>query len=212
MTNYKFKKVGAIILVTLSILGTVSFASTSEYGAKGTEEQIEYSLEDMLQYALEDEELAYAEYELIINELNADRPFTNIIRAEATHIEAVKNLYDTYDLEIPEINASEHVVLPSSIEEALATGVTAEIENIAMYEKFLAQELPDDVRYVFEALKKGSESHLQAFQVNGTRARGNGRVGTSEQRGNMRQGKGNSNINSNERLNKNQTDDCLLLN
>ena len=40
----------------------------------------------------------------------------------------------------------------------------AEIANIAMYDKFLSYELPLDVKTVFEALKKGSISHLEAFE------------------------------------------------
>jgi hypothetical protein len=35
-----------------------------------------------------------------------------------------------------------------------------------MYESFLEQDLPEDVRSVFEKLKAGSESHLLAFQKN----------------------------------------------
>ena len=33
-----------------------------------------------------------------------------------------------------------------------------------MYVSFLAGELPDDVRVVFERLKAGSENHLIAFE------------------------------------------------
>ena len=42
--------------------------------------------------------------------------------------------------------------------------VVDEIENIAMYERFLQQELPKDVRQVFESLKNASENHLRAFR------------------------------------------------
>ena len=57
-------------------------------------------------------------------------------------------------------------MVPSSIQNAFETGIQAEIDNIAMYEAFLENDLPDDVRAVFEELKKGSESHLQAFSRN----------------------------------------------
>jgi hypothetical protein len=33
-----------------------------------------------------------------------------------------------------------------------------------MYETFLDQNLPDDVRIVFESLMHASENHLRAFQ------------------------------------------------
>ena len=45
--------------------------------------------------------------------------------------------------------------------------MTAEVHNIAMYEAFLKQEdLPDDVRAVFEALTRASGNHLRAFEQN----------------------------------------------
>ncbi|WP_461207710.1 hypothetical protein [Clostridium sp. DL1XJH146] len=150
---------------------------TENYGAKGASTTEDYTIKEMLQYALEDEHLAYAEYELIINELGAERPFTNIIKAEEKHIEEVEILYDAYDMEIPEVDASEHIILPNSIEEALYAGVDAEIENIAMYEKFLSQDIPDDIREVFVALKEASESHLAAFEGSNGQGEGAGQSG-----------------------------------
>jgi hypothetical protein len=100
-----------------------------------------------------------------MDEFNVSRPFSNIIKAEQSHQNAILYLYDVYGFEIEEFDASEHVVLPNSLPEIYDVGVEAEIANIAMYDKFLATEdLPDDVRRVFEALKNGSISHLQAFE------------------------------------------------
>ncbi len=160
---------------TLNKENTENISTTENYGAKGASSTENYTIEEMLQYALEDEHLAYAEYNLIINELGAERPFTNIIKAEEKHIEEVEMLYNAYDIEIPEIDASENIILPNSIEEALDAGVNAEIENIAMYEKFLAQDIPDDIREVFENLKKGSQSHLAAFQGKNGQGEGAGK-------------------------------------
>ena len=55
-------------------------------------------------------------------------------------------------------------VAVGSLTEAYQAGVNAEVNNIAMYETFLAQELPDNVRAVFESLMRASENHLRAFQ------------------------------------------------
>lgn len=152
--------------VAPAVMEEANSESSEDYGAHGAELKTEFTLEEMMQYALEDEYLAYAEYELIINEMNMTRPFSNIIRAEATHIGYMEDLYETYGFELPSIDPSEHVVLPESANAAFLAGVDAEIINIAMYDKFLEQELPDDVRNVFEQLKAGSESHLNAFQKN----------------------------------------------
>lgn len=146
--------------------GSEAIVAEEDYGAKGAEARSEFTLEEMFAYAIEDEYLALAEYELITSELDVTRPFTNIIEAEKTHISLLEDIYAVYEFVIPSVDPSAHTLLPDSVNEAYSAGVEAEIANIAMYELFLEQDLPDDVRSVFEALKKGSESHLLAFEKN----------------------------------------------
>jgi hypothetical protein len=133
------------------------------FGSTAAKEKENLSLEDMLRYALEDERLALAEYEYILNEFNVSRPFINIIEAEKSHEQALLNLYDSYDLVVEDFNGADHIILPDTLLEIYNIGVEAEIANIAMYDKFLSYELPDDVRVVFESLKNGSINHLAAF-------------------------------------------------
>lgn len=187
------KQVGTLLAVGVILTGSVACASQVDYGAKGAEDRTTYSLEEMLKYAIEDEYLARAEYDLIIDEFGADRPFTNIIKAEEKHIEELEELYETYELDIPSVDPSEHLVVPATIDAAFEAGVQAEIENIAMYEKFLATELPDDVRDVFEELKKGSESHLKAFSRNASDEKGNSGAGRNDK--SNQSGKGNADRN-----------------
>ena len=151
---------------TTDVIEETEVQQSEDYGAKGALLNTGFTLEEMMQYAIEDEYLAYAEYDLIINEMNITRPFSNIIQAEATHIGYMEDLYETYGFELPVIDPSQHIILPESINEAFLAGVDAEIINIAMYDSFLEQDLPEDVRTVFEQLKAGSESHLMAFQKN----------------------------------------------
>lgn len=143
------------------------------FGAQGAFASEEFSLEEMLRYAVQDEYLARQEYESIMEEYGEVRPFSNIIRAEETHIAILKELYETYDLDIPEDTAIDHAVVPDSLDIAFKIGVQAEIDNIAMYEKFLEQDLPDDVKEAFIELRDGSKNHLAAFE-RGPRGRGNG--------------------------------------
>ena len=134
------------------------------YGNKGALADNDLTLAEMLAYAIQDEFAARAEYEAIINEFGSQNPYSNIIRSEMTHIAYLNELYTAYALTPPADTSAEHVLVPSSLLEAAQTGVQAEIDNIAMYEKFLTQDLPDDVREVFTSLMKASESHLAAFE------------------------------------------------
>lgn len=155
------------ILLSVSIFALlISGAAYSEdlYGAKSAENEKNPTVEQMLTYAIQDEYLAHAEYEYIINEYGAIRPFSNIIRAEETHINMLKPLFDKYGYKLPENTADEHIVVPANLKAAVETGVQAEIDNIQMYENFLNRELPDDVRDIFERLKRASENHLRAFR------------------------------------------------
>ncbi|MDX1358873.1 MAG: DUF2202 domain-containing protein [Clostridia bacterium] len=139
-------------------------AEDAGYGAIGSFENPDSELEQMLIYAIQDEYLARAEYEYLINELKADKPFTNIIKAEEKHISMLIPLFEKYGFDVPEDTSSEHLISVTSITEALETGVQAEIDNIAMYEMFLERELPDDIRSVFIELRDGSKNHLSAFE------------------------------------------------
>lgn len=161
----------AIALVTTISLSSIKADSLyDEFGEtiEVTEGQV-YTLEEMLNYAIQSEYLALAEYEAIIDNLGAVRPFTNIIKAESVHIQALVTLFETFGYEIPENNASEQVVIPETISQAIATAIESEETTISTYQLFLSQEdLPEDVRDTFEYLLTASENHLTAFQKDRT--------------------------------------------
>ncbi len=153
-----------ITSMTVFLLGASVVLADDNYGAIGAKQATEYTLEEMLIYAIQDEQLARAEYELIMEEFGVQRPFSNIINAEEYHIELLKPLFDKYNITIPEDNSSKYVIIPEDIKAALQTGIDAEIDNIEMYETFLTKDIPNDLAVVFEELKKGSENHLRSFK------------------------------------------------
>ncbi len=138
--------------------------SLEGYGAKGALADKALTVRDMLMYAVQDEYLARGEYLAIVGKFGSQRPYTNIISSEETHLAYLKEVYLAYGLDFPTDTSAAHVVVPASLLEAAKTGVQAEIDNIAMYKLFLTYDLPPDVSSVFTALKNGSENHLTAFQ------------------------------------------------
>jgi len=106
----------------------------SSFGAEGASQIENPTLEQMLIFAIQDEYLARSEYDHIINEFGPQTPFTNIIKAEVKHIDMLKPLFEEYNTEIPQDDSSDYIVYPKAITEGLETGITAEINNIAMYE------------------------------------------------------------------------------
>lgn len=168
----------------------------------------------MLTYAIQDEYRAQAEYNAIMDKYGVQKPFSNIIRSEATHIDILLPLLKAYDVAVPKNDAANRVVVPESLEKSYAAGIEAEEKNIAMYESFLKEDLPDDVRVVMERLLANSKNHLAAF----ARAE-DGKMGQGQG-----MGKGNGNNGQHSRMGMNHsgsngtgngmgnggTEDCLM--
>lgn len=138
--------------------------SLEGYGAKGALADKDLTIHDMLTYAVQDEYLARGEYMAIVDKFGSQKPYSNIINAEETHLSYLKEVYLAYGLDFPTDISGDYIVAPADLLEAAKTGVQAEIDNIAMYELFLTYDLPENVFEVFSALKSASENHLQAFQ------------------------------------------------
>ncbi len=138
--------------------------SLEGYGSKGALADEDLTIADMLMYAVQDEYLALREYLLIMDTFGTQKPYSNIVKSEETHLSFLKEIYLVYGLDFPEDTSADYIVTLGSLLEAAQTGVQAEIDNIAMYELFLTYELPENIVTVFTALKNGSESHLLAFQ------------------------------------------------
>lgn len=140
---------------------------TNVFGSTGALDDEEFTLEEMLIYAIQDEYAARAEYDYILNTFDITKPFSNIIKAEETHITLLLPLFETYGFVLPEDTSSDHLISIDSVQEAFDTGVQAEILNISMYNLFLEQEdLPQEVVDVFIKLRDASLNHLQAFEKN----------------------------------------------
>lgn len=160
-----------IVYASMVLCITPFFGEVKEavWGAKAAASAKNPGIEQMLQYAIEDEYLARAEYEAIMKKFGTQPPFSNIIKAEETHIGWIVDVYKKLKLTIPEDRAKEFVVLPVSLEEAFKTGVQAEIDNIAMYERFIAEAVinTSENKYLqdlFVKLRDASKNHLQAFE------------------------------------------------
>ncbi len=134
------------------------------YGAKGAINATTITFPQMLTYAMQDEYLAQARYNRILDTFGNVRTFTRIKEAELRHITALNPLFSRYQVPLPKDISTLYVTTPSSLKNAYAAGVQGEIDNIAMYEKFLSFSLPQDVRTIFTQLRNASMNHLQAFQ------------------------------------------------
>lgn len=119
-----------------------------------------------MEAAIQDEFRAELIYEKVLAEFGLVRPFVNIVNAEVRHSEALARLYLVRGLTVPQSRWSpEEVPGFASVTEACQAGVTAEIENAEIYDRYLDLRLPSDVETVFQNNRRASmESHLPAFE------------------------------------------------
>lgn len=119
-----------------------------------------------MEEAIQDEFRAELIYDKVLEDFGSVRPFSNIVNAEVRHSDAVAGLYVARGLPVPESRWSlSEIPAFSSITEACAAGVVAEVENAEIYERYLDLQLPLDVETVFEYNRRASlENHLPAFE------------------------------------------------
>ncbi len=147
-------------------------------------------LQQILTEALEDEFKACAMYRKIIDKFGLVRPFVNIVEAEERHIAALIPLFKQYDIPIPEDIWDSRLQAPDTLWEACQSGVDAEIENMAMYERLLANTKEANVFRVLSNLQAASrDNHLPAFQRCLERSEGYGQTEHSEKNARARRGR-----------------------
>lgn len=157
----------ASLIIFTILTGNVQAQTTipADFGAKGALQDSSITLEEALVYAIQDEYLAQARYDAVISKFGSIRPFSNIKASEQRHITALLSLFQKYNVKIPPNNAKQYVSGPDTLKDAFTQGVQGEIENIAMYDKFVAiPSLPQDVKMVFTQLGAASKNHLRAFR------------------------------------------------
>lgn len=114
---------------------------------------------------LQDEYRAAAVYESVLAQFGQVLPFRNILLAEQQHAASIAALFTVRGLAVPPREPLATIPTFSSVSAACSLGATAEVENIAMYDRLLALDLPLDVRLVFEANRRASVvNHLPAFE------------------------------------------------
>ena len=118
-----------------------------------------------LNEAIQDEYKAMLFYQKTIDKFGQVMPYVNIVDAEVKHQESLAKLFQNYGLEVPASQWKDSEITTfSSVQASCANCYQAEIDNIALYDKYLSLDLPDDVRKVFENNRAASlNKHLPAF-------------------------------------------------
>jgi hypothetical protein len=115
--------------------------------------------------AIQDEYHAEAVYQGVLTDFGSVWPFVNIIRAEQTHAASLARLFTARGLPVP-ARAWTLANVPrfTSLQAACGAAADAEVANVAVYDRYMNDALPDDVRLVFANNRAASlNNHLPAF-------------------------------------------------
>lgn len=166
------KRKSVLSIVVIGFVAVMCVAAQTDlplYGNAAAKADSALTIESMINYAIQDEYLARAEYVAIMAKFGQLAPYSNIKKAEEQHIAWLKEMFGNLKLSVPSDEAAKYIHTPSTLKEAAQAGVQAEIDNIAMYTRFLAQPILNDQRYasivdLFVRLRNASQNHLAAFQ------------------------------------------------
>jgi len=153
-------------LTLMALVVSIGFSGCDSDSTPVSPEMQDSAVLAAMEEAIQDEYKAELIYEKVIDDFGSVRPFANIMGAEVRHSQALARLFEARGLPVPTSLWSEQEIPRfSSLTEACQAGVTAEIENAEIYEKYFGLDLPSDVRMVFENNQRASlENHLRAFQ------------------------------------------------
>lgn len=124
--------------------------------------------EAILVEALQEEYLAEWTYRRVLADFGDVAPFSAIAESEARHVGAILRLFARREWAAPDsVWTLDNVANFDTLAAACAGGVAVEIEDGALYERFLSRDdLPQDAVNVFTNLQAVSlNNHLPAFQA-----------------------------------------------
>ena len=128
-------------------------------------------------FMIEEEKVARDVYTTLYNKWGI-RVFTNIAKSEQKHMDAVENILNQYDLEIPltldtvgifedeqlQVMYNDLIVKGnSSLIDALEVAVLIEEVDIADLQELIQSNVPSNIKKVYNNLLNGSYKHLRAF-------------------------------------------------
>jgi hypothetical protein len=115
--------------------------------------------------ALQEEYLAQATYQAIVNKFGAELPFVNILRSEGQHVAALSRQFTVHGLTVPVNSWAGKVQVPATVKDAFMAAIQLEKDDAALYDQLLKQVTEPELSRVFTQLQNASlNMHLTALE------------------------------------------------
>lgn len=184
ITNNRRNFLSKMLITGVSGIGLLSASAHAKSGKRKTNEVVELNEEqkDELFFIYQEEKVARDVYITLGKVYPNEDTFASIQKSEQRHIDAARGLCEKYGVSIEGVDEGSvgNFVLPvlqdlydtcvaqgeESLLDALKVGEYIEVTDIDDLEHAIHDfDLPDDAVKVFESLKEGSASHLDAFET-----------------------------------------------
>lgn len=131
----------------------------------GSTTRVDAKSAEALRTALDDERRAQAFYQSVLARYGQVRPFMNIVHAEERHEAVLTALMERHGVEASPAKQGDIAAPAATLAACSLQAAQLERENIAMYDRLLADVSEPDIRAAFENLRAASEkNHLPAFE------------------------------------------------
>jgi rubrerythrin len=118
-----------------------------------------------LDEAIQEEYLARATYQAILDKFGQELPFVNIVRSEGQHISALSRQYTLHGLAVPADSWAGKVSAPATLKDAFTAAIQLEKGDAALYDKLLKQVTEPELTRVFTQLQSASlNMHLKSLE------------------------------------------------
>jgi len=115
--------------------------------------------------AINEEYLAHATYQAIIDKFGQELPFVNIVNSENIHVNALARLFSNHGLAVPADPSAGKVTAPATLAEAFTAAIQLEKDDAALYDKLLKTVTETDIVRVFTNLQSASlNMHLKSLE------------------------------------------------
>jgi hypothetical protein len=140
-------------------------ASTAQPTAAATTSPAADAEKAALLESINEEYKAHATYQAVIDKFGDVTPFSTIVKSEQNHIDAWKTLLTRYGIAIAQDPFLGKLTAPASLKDACLAGVSAEKEDVALYDRLLKTVTSADITSVMQQQRQVSQdNHLPAFE------------------------------------------------
>lgn len=130
--------------------------------------KVDATLEKILVQVMEEESMTKGVYTAMVEKFGDQKPYSNLVRASERQVSKLEDILEQYDISW-ENKDNSSVLVPATLEEGYQTSLEAAKSRVALYDKFLKEDITEDIESSLTRLKAVAQRQVEAFErtING---------------------------------------------